>query len=100
VRLASDRGSASRLIGAVRIAAADRGRRAKLVAERTAPGEDTVRLRVETEHASPPPGILKIRRPDDAPLLCGELGRDSEDTVFLEALGLAARWAAAREGLA
>jgi hypothetical protein len=29
--------------------------------------------------------------------LCGELERDADDNVFLEALDLAARWAAARE---
>jgi len=100
VRLAPDRGSGSRLIGAVRIEATDLGRTARLVAERTAPDEDSVRLRVEAEHACPPPSILKIRRPEDAPLLCGELGRDSEDPVFLEALGLAARWASTPERLA
>jgi glucose-6-phosphate dehydrogenase assembly protein OpcA len=97
VRLVPEPRTGSRLIAAVRIEASYLDRRAKLVAERTAPGEDLVRLRVETEHASPPPSVLKVRRPDDAPLLCGELERDADDNVFLEALDLAARWAAARE---
>jgi glucose-6-phosphate dehydrogenase assembly protein OpcA len=83
-----------RSVGAVRIDTTIEGRKARLVAERTASGGDSVRLRVETANACALPHVVNIPYLDDAPLLCGELERVSEDAVYIESLSAAARWAA------
>ena len=73
------------------------GRKVLFVAERTAPGEDVIRLSVDAEGTCPLPYTVKIGRLEDAPLLSGELARGSRDPVFLASLDAAARWAMARE---
>jgi glucose-6-phosphate dehydrogenase assembly protein OpcA len=89
----------ARFVSAVKITASSpSGRETLFVAERTAPGEDVIRLRVEAEGTCPLPYTLKIERQEDVPLLCGELERGSRDPVFLASLDAAARWATAREG--
>ena len=88
----------ARLVNAVKITAmSTSGREVLFVAERTAPGEDVIRLSVDTEGTCPLPYTVKIERQEDAPLLSGELARGSRDPVFLASLDAAARWAAARE---
>jgi hypothetical protein len=88
-----------RLVNAVRIVASSAaGRDSAFVAERTSPGEDVIRTRVETEGTCPLPYTQKIERRDDVPLLCGELERSTRDPVFMQSLAAAARWAVAREG--
>jgi glucose-6-phosphate dehydrogenase assembly protein OpcA len=89
----------ARLVNAVRItasgAAGSSSPETVFIAERTAPGEDVIRLRVEAEGTCPLPYTVKIERRE--PLLCGVLERGSRDPVFLESLDAAARWANARE---
>jgi glucose-6-phosphate dehydrogenase assembly protein OpcA len=88
----------SRLVSSVTIVTStESGRETVFTAERAAPGQDVIRLRVETEGTCPLPYTVKIERRDDVPLLSGELARGSRDPVFREALDAAARWAMARE---
>lgn len=99
IRLEAAAVANARLVNAVKITASSTsGRETLFVAERTAPGEDVIRLRVEAEGTCPLPYTVKIERQEDAPLLSGELARGSRDPVFLASLDAAARWATAREG--
>jgi glucose-6-phosphate dehydrogenase assembly protein OpcA len=90
VEVSRDRSAAPGDVASVRIDAPDGEPPARFSAERIAPGSDIVRLTVEVEGTCPLPATLKLRKPEDAALLCRELERISREPVFDAALREAA----------
>jgi glucose-6-phosphate dehydrogenase assembly protein OpcA len=79
-------------LGAAEIRTELPGTTARLVAQRTDPAADIVRLSVECAGSCPLPWKIQLPARDDAALLCGLLQRSRSDPLFQAALEGAARF--------
>jgi len=96
IELSHDEGARPGRIASIRIAATDGNRPAVFNVERTAPGENALKIRIDVEMTCPLPSTKRLTPMSSGALLCGELERDTRDLLFDESLACVARLVAGR----